>query len=77
MLSLPAISHVLTGPVAVEGAEPGDVLELEILGYETAAFGWTAVLPGAGPLGDLIERPFLVRWDIDGRRRALRRSARA
>ena len=48
--------------MAVEGASPGDVLELEILGYETAAFGWTAVLPGYGPLGDLIERPFLVRW---------------
>ena len=49
LLSLPAISHVLTGPVAVEGAEPGDLLELEILGYETAGFGWTAVLPGYGP----------------------------
>ena len=64
LLSLPAISHVLTGPVAIEGAEPGDLLELEILGYETASFGWTAVLSDAGPLGDLIERPFLVRWDI-------------
>jgi formamidase len=52
--------------VAVEGAQPGDVLELEILSYETAAFGWTAVLPGAGPLGDLIEAPFLVRWAIEG-----------
>ena len=40
------------------------MLELEILGYETADFGWTAVLPGFGPLGDLIERPFLVRWEI-------------
>ena len=66
LLSLPAISHVLTGPVAVEGAEPGDVLELEILDYETADFGWTAVLPGYGPLGDVIERPYLVRWSLDG-----------
>ncbi len=64
LLSLPPISHVLTGPVAVEGAAPGDVLELEIIGYETADFGWTAVLPGYGPIGDLIERPFLVRWDL-------------
>jgi len=64
LLALPAISHVLTGPVEVEGAEPGNVLELEILGYETAPFGWTAVIPGYGPLGDLIERPFLVRWQI-------------
>ena len=65
LLSLPAISHALTGPVEVEGTTPGDVLELEILAYETAAFGWTAVLPGYGPLGDLIERPFLVRWSIE------------
>ena len=28
--------HILTGPVAVEGAAPGDVLEVEILGYQTA-----------------------------------------
>jgi formamidase len=48
----------------VEGAAPGDVLELKIVGYETADFGWTAVLPGFGPLGDLIEAPFLVRWDL-------------
>jgi formamidase len=66
LLSLPAISHVLTGPVEVEGAVPGDVLELEILDYETADFGWTAVLPEYGPLGDLIERPFLVRWSLEG-----------
>ena len=44
--------------------QPGDVLELEIRGYETAEFGWTAVIPGYGPLGDLIDRPFLVRWDL-------------
>ena len=64
LLSMPQISHALTGPVAVEDAQPGDVLELEVLGYETAGFGWTGVLPGFGPLGDLIDRPFLVRWDI-------------
>src|SRR4051794_7710114 len=66
LLSLVAISHVLTGPVAVEGAEPGDLLELELVGYTTAGFGWTAVLPGAGFLGDLVERPYLVRWELSG-----------
>ena len=64
LLSVAAVSHVLTGPVAVEGAEPGDVLELDLLAYETDAFGWTAVIPGAGVLGDLVERPYLVRWSI-------------
>jgi formamidase len=67
VLSVQPVSHVLTGPVAIEGAEPGDVLEIEILGYETDGFGWTAAYPGAGLLGDLIERPYLVRWElVDG-----------
>lgn len=65
LLDLKAVSHVLTGPVAVAGAEPGDLLELDILGYTTAEFGWTAVLPDAGFLGDLVQRPFLVRWRIE------------
>jgi len=66
LLELKAVSHVLTGPVEVVGADPGDLLELDILGYTTADFGWTAVLPGAGLLGDLVERPSLVRWRIAG-----------
>jgi formamidase len=66
LLELQAVSHVLTGPVAVRGAEPGDLLELEILGYTTAGFGWTAVLPGVGALGDLVGRPYLVRWELAG-----------
>jgi formamidase len=52
----------------VRGAEAGDVLELEILGYETDEFGWTAIWPGSGWLGDLFERPFLARWELDGDR---------
>ena len=62
--SLIALSHPLTGPVAVEGAEPGDVLEVEILGYTTEAFGWTAVIPDLGIVGDLAREPLLVRWDL-------------
>lgn len=64
VVDMPPISHALTGPVAVEGAQPGQVLSLEILEYTTAAFGWTAVIPGTGTLGDLVERPLLVRWEI-------------
>src|SRR4051812_49941174 len=67
LLDLVAVSHVLTGPIAVSGAQPGDLLELEILGYTTAEFGWTAVLPGAGFVGDLVERPYVVRWEIGDR----------
>jgi formamidase len=66
LLGVPDIAHPLTGPLEVRGAEPGDVLELEVLGYETDGFGWTAIWPGSGFLGDLFDRPFLARWELAG-----------
>jgi formamidase len=66
LLGIASIAHPLTGPVEVRGASPGDVLELEVLGYETDGFGWTAIWPGSGFLGDLFERPFLARWELAG-----------
>ena len=67
MLELPALAHPLTGPVEVIGAQPGDVLELEVLGYETDDFGWTAIFPGAGFLADVFSEPFVVKWELGGR----------
>src|SRR6185312_2326801 len=61
------LGHPLTGPVYVAGAEPGDVLEVELLRYETDDFGTTAVIPGFGYLADLFPDPFLVKWEIAGR----------
>jgi formamidase len=60
------LGHPLTGPVHVEGAKPGDVLEVELLAYETADFGTTAVIPGFGYLADLFPDPYLVKWEIAG-----------
>src|SRR5258708_36244861 len=43
--------HVLTGPVAIEGAMPGDVLEVEILDVRLRSrYGWMMIEPGAGAL---------------------------
>ena len=64
LLDTPSIAHPLSGPLEVRGAEPGQVLELEVLSYETDGFGWTAIWPGSGFLGDLFDRPFLARWEI-------------
>ena len=68
------LSHPLTGPVYVEGAEPGDLLEIEILGYEHRGIGVTAFLPGFGFLADVFTEPYLVVWDA---RRGVARDARA
>jgi formamidase len=56
--------HPLTGPIEVRGAEPGDVLKVEILAVDTDDFGSTAVFPGFGLLGDLFEEPYLVTWGL-------------
>jgi formamidase len=48
----------------VRGAEPGDVLVVDVLGYETDGFGWTGIWPGSGWLGDMFLRPFLARWEL-------------
>ena len=46
-------AHPLTGPIYVEGAEPGDVLEVHIVGFEFLhPFGVTGFRPGAGALPD-------------------------
>jgi formamidase len=58
------LSHPLTGPVHVEGAEPGDVLAVEILELESGSFGFTCVVPGFGFLADVFSEPFLVKWRI-------------
>ena len=50
--------HFLTGPVAVEGALPGDVLEIEILDVRLrSSYGWMMIEPDAGILPE--EFPYL------------------
>jgi formamidase len=60
------LGHPLTGPIAVDGAEPGDVLEVHVVGYETPDFGVNGVIPGFGFLADSFTEPFLVGWELDG-----------
>ena len=49
----------VTGPVAVDGAEPGDTLQVDILELEPADWGWTASIPGFGLLADDFPDPYL------------------
>jgi acetamidase/formamidase len=60
-------AHPLTGPVFVEGAEPGDVLEVKILGFEFLhPYGVTGFIPVSGTLPD--DFPYarfkLLRFDL-------------
>jgi formamidase len=56
--------HPLTGPVYINGAEPGDLLDIEILDIEPDRYGYTVQVPGFGFLRDVFPEPFKVNWDI-------------
>lgn len=58
------VVHPLTGPVYIEGAEPGDLLEARIVEVEPAPFGFTVQIPGFGFLRQEFPDPFIVHWQI-------------
>jgi formamidase len=58
--------HPMTGPVLVRGAEPGDLLDVEILAVTPAEWGYTIVMPNLGALDYRFSEPFVVKWDLRG-----------
>jgi acetamidase/formamidase len=58
--------HALTGPVFVEGAEPGDVLEVNILEVRHRGWGWTSTIAGLGFLDERFTEPSLFHWKLEG-----------
>ncbi len=56
----------VNGPIYVEGAEPGDTLEIELLDLQPADWGWTANIPGFGLLADEFPEPALKIWHLEG-----------
>jgi len=53
------------GPVYVEGARPGDTLQVDILSVVPGSYGWTAIIPGFGLLADRFNEPWLHVWDLE------------
>lgn len=56
--------HALTGPIAIEGAMPGDALEIEILSYEHEGWAWTSLMPELGLFGDQVRTHTLHHWEL-------------
>lgn len=58
--------HILTGPIAVDGAEPGDVLEVEILDIKLRQdWGWNLIRPLSGTLPDDFHETRLINIPLD------------
>jgi acetamidase/formamidase len=55
----------VTGPIFIEGAEPGDALKVTIEMFKPSGFGWTANIPGFGLLADDFKEPALAIWKYD------------
>lgn len=58
--------HALTGPVAIEGAEPGHVVQIDIVAVTPGAWGWSAFSPGFGLLADEFPDTHVHVWDLRG-----------
>lgn len=56
--------HPLTGPVHIEGGEPGDVLKVRILDIAPGPWAYTVISP-IGFVSDKIEGPLRVVWRLN------------
>jgi acetamidase/formamidase len=62
-------AHVLSGPIAIENAIPGDMLEVRVIGFEyRVPYGVNNVAPGTGVLPDLAKTASPKVIKIDTRR---------
>lgn len=69
----PDVIHTLTGPFFIDGAEPGDLLRVEVVQIDPDDHGDTLVWPGSGfgMLPDDFDQPLIVHWRIqDGHARS-------
>ncbi|HET8653832.1 MAG TPA: acetamidase/formamidase family protein [Gaiellaceae bacterium] len=58
--------YPLAGPIAVEDAEPGQTLAIEIVDLQPQGWGWTAIIPGLGLLPDDFPDAYLKIFDLTG-----------
>jgi acetamidase/formamidase len=58
--------HALTGPIWIEDAEPGDVLQVDVLATRHSGWGWTSVAEGLGFLKERFKEPYLFHWLLEG-----------
>jgi acetamidase/formamidase len=57
--------HALTGPIFVEGAQPGDVLQIDVVKVAHKGWGWTSVIAGLGFLKERFAEPYLFHWRLE------------
>ena len=59
--------YPLAGPIYVKGAQPGDILEVEMLRLDPLDWGWTGLIPGLGLLSEDFPNPYIRHFDLTDR----------
>jgi acetamidase/formamidase len=63
--------HLLVGPIAIEGAEPGDTIEVRVLKVTPRIpYGTVSQRPGRGGIPDDVKEPHTVVVGFDGKRKS-------
>jgi acetamidase/formamidase len=57
--------HALTGPIFIEQAQPGDILQIDVLEVAHKGWGWSSVIKGLGFLRERFTEPYLFHWQLD------------
>jgi acetamidase/formamidase len=57
--------HALTGPIFIHNAEPGDVLQIDILKVAHKGWGWSSVITGLGFLKERFTQPYFFVWQLE------------
>ena len=68
VMAAPIAGTTMTGPIYVEGAEPGDTLEVRILDLRSRTpFGVNQNAPGRGGIPELVPRPYakVIKLDLE------------
>jgi acetamidase/formamidase len=60
-----AFVNPVTGPVFIDGAEPGDAVKVTVLNFKPSGWGWTGNIPGFGLLADQFPDARLHHWSYD------------
>jgi acetamidase/formamidase len=60
-----AYVNPVTGPVFIDGAQPGDALKVTVLGFQPSGWGWTGNIPGFGLLSDQFPDAHLHHWNYE------------
>jgi acetamidase/formamidase len=71
-----ATGHPLTGPVAIRGARPGDVLQVDVVELVPGDIGVTLFVPDRGLLPEDFPEPYLKVWRLGCDRAELRPGVR-